>query len=51
MKSSNNGVIGVGTWVESSYVAGRFYRLDTSDLWSWFLYPVLTLREFFDELL
>ena len=47
MRRSVHNVIGVGTWVEGSRQDGRWYRLDPRDLRSWFLHPVLTLKELF----
>ena len=43
MKRSTNDIIGVGHWVEGT--SGTWYRLDPRDPWSWFLYPILTLKE------
>ena len=39
---TGDGVIGVGTWVEHN---GRWWRLEPRDPWSWFMFPLLTLRE------
>jgi hypothetical protein len=49
MRRSNNGVIGVGHWVESN--TGAWHRLDPRDPWSWFMHPLLTLQELLEEVL
>lgn len=47
MKRSKNGDIGVGCWVEGP--KGNWHLLDPRDPWSWFLYPILTLKEWLSE--
>ena len=42
MKQSRNNIVGVGWWVEGH--AGTFYLLDPADPWSWWMFPILTLR-------
>lgn len=44
---TGNGVIGVGTWVEIK--DNRWFLLNPQDPWSWFMFPLLTLRELFEQ--